>query len=403
MTVGPEIFLNNRVILWPVDCKVGLAYVNANSIDSVVTDPPYALTSVVKRFQNGEPAHTKTAQDIAGRKTPIARLAAGFMGQKWDTGETAFDPEFWKQVYRVLKPGGHVVAFGGTRSVHRLVCAIEDAGFEIRDQLSWIFGSGFPKSHNAGNGLGTALKPAHEPICLARKPLIGTVAENVLLHGTGAVNIDGCRVATEPRSTHNNGLNKNISGKIYGSGRGLPAGEYEAASSRWPANVLHDGSEEVVGAFPDAPGQQRSVGPLNGAKDSINCYGDFGPRDQFDPRGDSGSAARFFYQAKADSDDRLGFTHPTIKPVDLMQWLVRLVTPRGGMCLDPFAGTGTTGEAAFREGMRAMLIEREPEYQGFIRERMRLVMSGPDERSRETVKRKPEPPKEGLLALMEGK
>lgn len=148
------------------------------------------------------------------------------------------------------------------------------------------------------------------------------------------------------------------------------------------------GSEEVLAAFPEAPGQQRSVGPINGEKTSVNVYGDYGAREQFDPRDDGGTAARFFYSAKADADDRIGSKHPTVKPVDLMQYLVRLVTPPGGTVLDPFAGTGTTGEAAWREGLNAVLIEREEEYQQDIRERMRLCLSGPDERRREIVKRK---------------
>jgi site-specific DNA-methyltransferase (adenine-specific) len=346
-----ESFLNDRVILHCGDSRDVLKTIPDCSIDSIVTDPPYALVSIVKRFGKPDSAPAKG-------NGAYQRASAGFMGKQWDTGETAFAAEFWAECLRVLKPGGHVVAFSGTRTYHRMAVAIEDAGFEVRDQIGWTFGSGFPKSHNAGNGWGTALKPAWEPIMLARKPLIGTVAANVLEHGTGAINIDGCRVE---------------------------GGEREG---RWPANIIHDGSEEVIAAFPDAPGQQRGVGPQHGAKDSVNVYGDYGPRDQFDPRGDAGSAARFFYTAKADAAGRLGSKHPTVKPVDLMQWLCRLVTPKGGTILDPFAGTGTTGEAAFREGFNAILIEREEEYQADIRRRMKLVMAGPDERKRESIKAK---------------
>ncbi len=160
----------------------------------------------------------------------------------------------------------------------------------------------------------------------------------------------------------------------------------ELKPGRWPANVITDGSEEVAAAFPDAPGQQQYVGPEHGERPSRGIYGDFGARPENEPRGDSGSAARFFYAAKADPDDRLGSKHPTVKPLDLMQYLARLVTPRGGLVLDCFAGTGTTGEAAYREGFRCVLIEREPEYQADIRRRCRLILAGPDERSRESIK-----------------
>jgi site-specific DNA-methyltransferase (adenine-specific) len=359
-----------------------------------VTDPPYALVSIQKRFT------TVSALDVdVARKTPHRRTSGGFMGKQWDTGETAFDPEFWKQVLRVLKPGGHLVAFGGTRSYHRLACAIEDADFEIRDCLQYLYGSGFPKSHNIGNGWGTALKPACEPIVLARKPLSeSTIAANVLRWGTGALNVDGCRVESEPiRTTRNTAL-----GVLNDDGwQPKPAVFESHASGRWPANVLHDGSDEVVGAFPESDSTAaREHKPMKRQDNEVYGKG-LGTISPDNTYSDSGSAARFFYTSKADSDDRLGFTHPTIKPVDLMQWLVRLVTPKNGLVLDPFAGTGTTGEAAFREGMRAMLFEREPEYQGFIRERMRLCLAGPDERRVATIKRKPEPPKDGLLAMME--
>jgi site-specific DNA-methyltransferase (adenine-specific) len=376
--VTAETFLNGRVTLHCGDSRDVLKTIPDCSIDSIVTDPPYALVSIVKRF-----AHSPRSERTENTENPYGRTGRGFMGQKWDNGETAFAVDFWAECLRVLKPGGHVVAFSGTRTYHRMACAIEDAGLEVRDMLSWLYGSGFPKSHNAGEGWGTALKPACEPVCFGRKSLIGTVAANVLLHGTGAINIDGCRVeALEGLSS--GGVNQHEgTGWGFGDVRSKPH-----LAGRWPANVIHDGSEEVLAAFPDAPGQQRGVGPQNGAKDSVNVYGDYGPRDQFDPRGDSGSAARFFYTAKADADDRLGSKHPTVKPVDLMQWLCRLVTPPGGTVLDPFAGTGTTGEAAFREGFKAILIEREEEYQADIRRRMALVMAGPDERTRESIKAK---------------
>jgi site-specific DNA-methyltransferase (adenine-specific) len=396
-----ELFLDGRVELRCGDNREVLRAQPDSSIDSIVTDPPYALVSIVKRFGKAGSAAVKVPADGSGA---YARASAGFMGKAWDTGETAFAADFWAECLRVLKPGGHVVAFSGTRTYHRMVCAIEDAGFEIRDSLQWLYGSGFPKSHNVAKSLGrelagpelreewegwgTALKPAVEPICLARKPLVGTVAQNVIKHGTGAINIEGCRVGLNGEMTVRS---RNVSYGSLHEGRdkkGGIAGVGGSDAGRWPANIVHDGSEEVLEAFPEAPGQQRGVGPQHGAKDSVNVYGDYGARDQFDPRGDSGSAARFFYTAKADADDRIGSRHPTVKPVDLMQWLCRLVTPKGGTVLDPFAGTGTTGEAAFREGFKAILIERESEYQDDIRRRMALVMAGPEERRRESIKAK---------------
>lgn len=376
-----ETFLNGRVTLHCSDSREVLKSRPDNSVDSCVCDPPYALTSITKRFAN-----SPRSGATENTENPYGRTGRGFMGQRWDNGSTAFAVEFWTEVLRVLKPGGHVVAFSGTRTYHRMACAIEDAGFEVRDQIGWTFGSGFPKSHNAGDGWGTALKPAWEPIMLARKALVGTVAANVLEHGTGAINIDGCRVESE-RPTGWGG--KAAGGDTWNeTNNGLGKdGEARPVDGRWPANIIHDGSEEVIAAFPET-----SSGQLlpHHAKTGGSNIGTFEIRDRTGDAGtfggDAGSAARFFYTAKADADDRLGSKHPTVKPVDLMQWLVRLVTPKGGLVLDPFAGTGTTGEAAFREGMRAVLIEREEEYQADIRRRMALCMSGPDERKRESIK-----------------
>lgn len=266
----------------------------------------------------------------------------GFMGKKWDTGEVAFDPAMWREVLRVLKPGAHLLAFGGTRTYHRLACAIEDAGFEMRDMIAWLYGSGFPKSHSVERvlgseweGWGTALKPALEPITLARKPLVGTVAANVAVHRTGALNIVASRIGDD--------------------------------ASRWPANVIHDGSEEVRDAFPETAAGWRSgetFGWTGGQRASDRA-----------PSGhtDAGSAARYFYSAKADAEDRLGSKHPTVKPVDLIAYLIRLITPPGGTVLDPFAGSGTLGMACMREGFDAILIEREAEYIADIRRRINHV------------------------------
>ena len=356
------------------------------SVDSVVCDPPYGLN---------------------------------FMGKRWDTGETAFDPLFWVEVLRVLKPGGHLIAFSGTRTYHRLACAIEDAGFEMRDMIAWLYGSGFPKSHDVSKGIdkaagavrevvgtekrqrggsddptqsggrnyrlaggeiditapatdaarqwqgwGTALKPALEPVVLARKPLTGTVAANVLRHGTGALNIDASRVdmAGESVTCGQGGDHFSI-----GSGDKTRGTTFTShVKGRWPANVIVDGSEEVVGAFPESSG-----GAFPAAGAGFGYSG--GERKQLGVRtetGDSGSAARFFYSAKADAADRCGSKHPTVKPVDLMAYLVRLVTPPGGVTLDPFAGSGSTGMACLREGFDCILIEREAQYVADIHRRL---------------------------------
>lgn len=380
--------MTDKVSVIHGDSRSVLQGYEAKSFDSCVTDPPYALVSITKRFgkEGAAPAKGNSA---------YMRASSGFMGQQWDTGETAFDPEFWREVYRVLKPGAHLVAFSGTRTYHRMVCAIEDAGFEIRDMISWLYGSGFPKSHNAGDGWGTALKPACEPIVLARKPLIGTVAENVLEHGTGALNIDGCRIEAIGRPAREIDPKASANGAVYAgrqkAGTGFDGGSKAVGTTdqgRWPANIIHDGSEEVLAGFPDSAGQQGLTSGNEPSDATADIYGKFKRVAGQPPRGDSGSAARFFYTAKADADDRLGSSHPTVKPVDLMQWLVRLVTKRGGLVLDPFAGTGTTGEACIREGMRAVLIEREERFVADIRRRMSLAMSGADERSRESVKAK---------------
>ena len=276
------------------------------------------------------------------------------------------------------------------------------------------------------DGWGTALKPACEPICLARKPLSeATVAANVLRWGTGAINIDGCRVYSDDNPADREGeasqerryvgdgstnfaakpgrrytvkrlkpgatLNKTGGNWRPEEGGVLFHGEMKPG--RWPANIIHDGSDEVLAAFPFRKCGDGTIIRDSGSDAGGNRSSAFGaecrPSGTPTPSyGDEGSAARFFYTAKANADDRLGSKHPTIKPVDLMQWLCRLVTPKGGTILDPFAGTGTTGEAAFREGFNAVLIEKEPEYQTDIRRRMALCLSGRDERARESIKAK---------------
>lgn len=357
------------------DCRAAMALMPDNSVDSVVCDPPYHLTSIVKRFGGANSAPQQFGTDGA-----FARAARGFMGQTWDGGDIAFDPALWAEVLRVLKPGGHLLAFGGSRTYHRMACAVEDAGFEIRDQIIWLYGSGFPKSKDQGDGTGTALKPAHEPIVMARKPIVGgSVAGCRELWGTGAISIDACRIAGEPvaRIAHD------------------PA---SATVGRFPANLMHDGSAEVVALFPSEAGARAPVTIRNGDK-LRNTYGAFaGNIDEAGStfQGDTGSAARFFYCAKASKRDREeglehlpvraagmvsensgqhmtrrdeGYEvaqranhHPTVKPTPLMRYLVRLVTPVGGIVFDPFTGSGSTGKAAMLEGRRFIGTEMTAEY-----------------------------------------
>jgi site-specific DNA-methyltransferase (adenine-specific) len=322
---------------------------------AVVTDPPYHFGSIVKRF-----AKTGGGDRAASRVGAYTRHAKGFMGKEWDGGDIAFRPETWSLVGSVMLPGAHLVAFAGTKGAHRMACAIEDAGFEIRDTLAWLYGSGFPKSHNQHGeweGWGTALKPAYEPIVLARWPMAEkTVAANLAEHRCGAIHVAACKVGDESTV------------RVKQGGRGQFPHEDDSwepktvtvgsADGRWPANVVLDGSEEVVAAFPDG-------GATGGADKAGGCRyfmgGDKRESAVVRPN-DTGSAARFFYSAKADKGDRLESKHPTVKPVDLMRWLVRLVTPKGGHVLDPFAGSGTTGMACMAEGFDCTLIEREEEY-----------------------------------------
>lgn len=380
-----------------MDARAGVAALSAGLLDGVVCDPPYALK---------------------------------FMGKKWDTGEVAHDRRFWRDVMRACKPGAHLVAFAGSRTYHRLACAIEDAGWEIRDEidylhdtqfaarvfieslseeqrrallklieesafggmLDWIYGSGMPK------GPSVALKPAKEPMVLARKPFDGTLADCVRVHGTGLLNIDECRVDPTGEALGGGIVSARTEGwdRPYKADPGARAAAIERGKSaiakaetlgRYPANIVHDGSAEVLTAFPPAPGQlapastraaaaktRRVYAPMARVGEaSANNANDGAVDFKMRPgarRLDSGSAARFFYCAKAGADDRVDSRHPTIKPLALMRWLVRLVVPAGGLLLDPFAGTGTTGGAALLEGRRAILIEREAEYVADMRRRI---------------------------------
>jgi DNA modification methylase len=288
------------------DCIAAMSEMSENSVDSIVTDPPYEL---------------------------------GFMGKSWDSTGIAFNIEIWKEALRVLKPGGHLIAFGGSRTYHRMAVAIEDAGFQIRDQIMWVYGSGFPKSHNIGkkiegwDGWGTALKPAHEPIVLARKQIVGTVANNVLQFGTGGLNIDGSRVGSKRDSEQKQSAYSGSNVAIVGQREGGKI--YPENLGRFPANFIHDGSDEVL--------------------ELLN------------------EAARFFYCAKASKRDRNEGAlnhHPTVKPTSLMQYLVRLVTPPNGIVLDPFMGSGSTGKACVLEGFDFIGIEQSAEYVEIARARI---------------------------------
>ena len=293
------------------------------SVDAVVTDPPYGLS---------------------------------FMGKRWDYDVPSV--EIWEQCLRVLKPGGYLLAFAGTRTQHRMAVRIEDAGFEIRDMIAWMYGSGFPKSHNLQDdrqGWGTALKPAMEPITMARKPFKGTVADNVQAYGTGAINIDGCRIPVDENDPVNKAVWHCKPQQVYGQYADHVDGVTRSAAppelGRWPANVLHDGCEDVL----------RGIG----------------------------EAARFFYTPKACKEDRddgcemmeampsrcmenpdtrgrpiptKSNFHPTVKPTDLMRYLCRMVTPPGGIVLDPFTGSGSTGRGAVLEGFRFIGCEMDADY-----------------------------------------
>ena len=309
----------------------------SNSVDSIVCDPPYEL---------------------------------GFMGKRWDSTGIAYDVTLWAECLRVLKPGGHLLAFGGSRTYHRLAVAIEDAGFEIRDCIMWLYGSGFPKSHNLGGehqGWGTALKPAHEPIVVARKPLQGTVADNVQAWGVGALNIDGCRVGTEGGTK---AVNYYSSARITYQGLMLSNDTEKINAGRWPANIILD--EEAAQMLDTQSGYSVSKsGGKSGSNTNLSWYESNADRPRVG-HSDSGGASRFFYIAKASRSEReaglnappgeRGNIHATVKPITLMRYLIRLVTPPGGTVLDPFMGSGSTGCAAMLEGVDFVGIELSAEY-----------------------------------------
>jgi site-specific DNA-methyltransferase (adenine-specific) len=286
-----------------------------------------------------------------------------------------------KECLRVLKPGGHILAFGSPKQYHRLAAGIEDAGFEIRDQIQWIFGSGFPKSHNLKGeweGWGTALKPAHEPICVARKPLAEkTVASNVLKYGTGGINIDECRVPVDPESDSSQLRTMNRSerdaGRVFGKYTNGDTTQVVHTEGRWPANIIHDSSAEVLELFPTTTSGKPAAKPKT---ESVKTegWGNIGINGHGHLYGDTGSAARFFYCAKASKKDRgEGNNHPTVKPQELMKYLVRLVTPPNGIVLDPFMGSGSTGVACQAENFGFIGIEQSEEYFQIAQNRLERI------------------------------
>ena len=424
------------------DCLAVMPTMGENSVDAIICDPPYGLS---------------------------------FMGKNWDHGVPGIP--YWTETLRVAKPGAYLLAFGGTRTFHRLMCAIEDAGWEIRDTIMWVYGSGFPKSLNVGKavdklqgneravvshyvapdgqwrdcnnhkpneeirnpethygyktsgfrpidkgdsaweGWGTALKPAWEPIVVARKPVEGTVAENVLKYGTGGINIDGCRVEVAENDRHEYGVSGDENPKYSPAYGEYGRVEYlQHKQGRFPANLIHDGSDEVMAVFPKTQPSKGGYIRKTGEKQFLGLMGD-GSINPPDGLCDSGSAARFFYRAKASKQDRdegcegielrqqdegrkegnpggdnprkrgvhkVKNNHPTVKPTALMRYLCRLVTQPGGIILDPFCGSGSTGKAAILEGFRFIGIEKESEYVEIAEKRIKHAV---EEYKRRTAQR----------------
>ena len=444
MQIDPVIVVGGARV-FAGDCREALKHLPDNSVDSVVTDPPYEL---------------------------------GFMGKKWDSSGIAYDPAVWAECLRVLKPGGHILAFGGSRTWHRLAVAVEDAGFEIRDSIAWIYGSGFPKSldvskaidkklgaerevvgvsqarvgifSHSGSGVpqdidqygenpnitapatseakawegwGTALKPAHEPVVVGRKPLVGTVAENVLAWGVGGLNIDGSRIGSRENAPQSRPAPTKAEGWNMG-GEGKDG--WTSTQGRWPANVIFD--EVTAGLLDEQSGASKSAQGGGTRKTALGRMNDDGwqPKETEMPGyGDSGGASRFFYVAKASRRDRnegleeleaksaaemtgrkegsaglvmkhvdgsdkanayAGTTgsarqnfHPTVKPTALMRYLIKLVTPPGGTVLDPFTGSGSTGKAALLDGFQFVGVELTEEYLPIIEGRLRWASEQVDD------------------------
>ena len=431
---------NMKIDLRLGDCLEVLKTIPDNSIDSVVTDPPYHLT-------------TNTSS------------SKGFMGKEWDGGDIAFRTEVWSECLRVLKPGGHLLAFSHSRTYHRMAVAVEDAGFEIRDQILWLYGSGFPKSHNIGKaidkiegnerevvgrkiqrvdgttrnlqpnggfmkenvktkpsdgyidvekpgsenserweGWGTALKPAHEPIVMARKPLTEkSIAENVLKYGTGGINIDGSRIGTDDTRSKASltALGQNSGWNAHNNKEVIAGSE----CGRFPANIIFD--EEAGQLLDEQSGKSKTKANKNYKHSNTETESNtFTGRGTYTPREDEGGASRFFYCPKTSKKDRNeglivekeknkrpigvafnneddlfqqgnGNGHPCVKPTDLMRYLINLITPPNGTTLDPFMGSGSTGKAAVRCGVNFIGIEKEQEYMDIASARIQHEQNKP--------------------------
>lgn len=413
------------------DCVEQLGLLPDNSVDAVVTDPPYGISFMGKGWD-------APGQMLGYMATGDEQRGAFAYGGTHSRGYADNDNQAFQawcgtwlvECLRVLKPGGHLLAFGGTRTWHRLACAVEDVGFEIRDSIAWMYGSGFPKSLNVGKaidkaagaerevvgskrqtgakfketqrqidnggfndpnresyditapatdaakkweGWGTALKPAFEPIVVARKPIVGTVASNVLAHGTGGLNIDATRIGTASRPVMVRTATTVAASSMAGESTGATSNGDTTNQGRWPANVVLD--EAAAAELDRQSGISRSnrieTSPTTGAAEGWGTYGsNRGPRGH----SDTGGASRFFYTAKASKQERPNVdgvvAHPTVKPLAIMRWLVRLATQPGGLVLDPFAGSGTTVEACMIEGFRCLAIEKEAEYLPLIEARI---------------------------------
>lgn len=445
-------YQDDLVTLYHGDCVEVMRELPDASVHAVVTDPPYGLGFMGKAWDADFMRYTteqrrKYAGDPSGGTGPNGgyRSAASEAGP-YDlslTGNQGFQlwcQEWALEALRVLKPGGHLLAFGGTRTWHRLAVAVEDAGFEVRDSIAWMYGSGFPKSldvakavtakETLGNssrrsnrlamtgegpesemttqgkweqgqtegsytsrtskappranltpaaqqwqGWGTALKPAFEPIVVARKPLVGTVAENVLAHGTGALNIDGCRIASPDGVPLFAQKGNDSANGIYGDGLNgsKSLGERDYTTGRWPANVILD--ESQAAELDKQSGESVSATRVNNGRNHTRIESYTPDRGAGGDRGhtDSGGASRFFYVPKAGSNERPRdgeVAHPTVKPLELMRYLVKLVTPPGGTVLEPFAGSGTTLEACVVEGFQVIGIELTEDYLPLITQRI---------------------------------
>jgi site-specific DNA-methyltransferase (adenine-specific) len=394
------------------DCIEMMRTLPDNSIDSVVTDPPYGIRFMGKSWDGKDiedraayrasmPSHASACGPNGGHRSIAAEAGKYDLTPAAMLAFQAFTLEWATECLRVLKPGGHLLSFAAARTYHHMAVGIEMAGFEIRDQIMWMFGSGFPKSHNLKGeheGWGTALKPAHEPICMARKPFPGTVAANVIMHGTGALNIDACRIhGADAQATEYTQKRMAPGHVVNDTGAWKQDAQYTGTlkAGRWPANLIHDGSPGVVAMFPAEAGAASRVRGTEASAASAGLI--TGHRDRVAGafHGDSGSAARFFYCAKTSRTDRhegllnpgpqftrgttlrkventatTGNTHPTVKPTDLMAYLLRLVTPAGGIALDPFMGSGSTGKAAMREGFQFIGCEIDEQYAAIARARI---------------------------------